>query len=105
LPEGLATPLLEGCQPLLVLSARTLHLVVVALAERAERILVALLRLPVALGGPRAADPFVLHLGARQELRVSAEQDVGAAAGHVGRDRQLLVATGLGDDVRLGLVV
>jgi len=40
----------------------------------------------------------------RQHLRVAAEDDVGAAAGHVGGDRHAVAAPGLGDDLRLLLV-
>ena len=39
------------------------------------------------------------------ELGVAAEQDVGAAAGHVGGDRDRAEAAGLGDDLGLVLVV
>ena len=38
-------------------------------------------------------------------LEVAAEHDVGAAAGHVGRDRDGARAAGLRDDVRLALVL
>ena len=103
-PERVAAPLLERRQLLLELLPGALHLLVVALAQRAQRVLVAL-RLAAALEAPRAPDPLVLHLGARQELRVAAEQDVRPAPGHVGRDGHLRVAAGLGDDVGLGLVV
>src|SRR6185312_12095792 len=44
-------------------------------------------------------------LGARHELGVAAEEHVGAAAGHVGRDGERLVATGLRDDLGLAHVV
>ena len=40
-----------------------------------------------------------------QDLGVAAEQDVGAAACHVRRNRHRADATGLGDDMRLSLVV
>ena len=42
---------------------------------------------------------------ARQELRVAAEHDVGAAAGHVGRDRDRALAAGLRDDLGLARVL
>ena len=48
-------------------------------------------RSPAALGG--------------RALRVAAEQDVDAAAGHVGGDGDAAEAAGLGDDVRLPLVL
>src|SRR5207247_6446392 len=41
----------------------------------------------------------------REEVWVAAEQDVGAAARHVGRDRDGALAAGLGDDLGLALVV
>ena len=44
-------------------------------------------------------------LGERQELGVAAEHDVGAAARHVGRDRDGAVAAGLGHDLGLALVL
>src|SRR5947199_8804995 len=105
LAQRLATPLLEVGQLLAVLVTCPLHLLVVALAKPAQRILIALVRLPALLERPGAPHPLVLHLGACQELGVPAEQDVRPAAGHVGGDRDLLEAAGLGDDVRLGLVV
>ncbi len=40
-----------------------------------------------------------------EELDVAAEHDVGTTAGHVGRDGDSATPAGLGDDVRLGLVV
>ena len=47
----------------------------------------------------------VAALRERQELGVAAEHDVGAATGHVGRDRDGAVAPGLGDDLGLALVL
>ncbi len=41
----------------------------------------------------------------REHLGVAAEDDVGAATGHVGRDRDRALSAGLGDDVRLALVL
>src|SRR2546427_9050123 len=41
----------------------------------------------------------------RHELGIAAEDDVGAAARHVGRDRDGLEAAGLGDDLRLAHVL
>ena len=41
----------------------------------------------------------------REELRVSAQHDVGAAAGHVGRDGDGALAAGLGHDLGLALVL
>ena len=38
------------------------------------------------------------------ELRIAAQQDVGTAAGHVGRDRDHALASGLGDDLGFALV-
>src|SRR5256886_10524200 len=40
-----------------------------------------------------------------QEVGVAAQQDVGAAAGHVGRDGHGALAPGLGHDLGLALVV
>ena len=48
--------------------------------------------------GSRSATPRP-GLLARHELGVAAEQDVGAAAGHVGGDRHRALAAGLGDDL------
>ena len=41
----------------------------------------------------------------RHRLGVAAEEDVGAAAGHVGRDRDRALATRLGHDPGLALVL
>ena len=46
-----------------------------------------------------------IDLGARHEFRVAAENDVGSAAGHVGRDGDHALAAGLSDDVGLALVL
>ena len=45
------------------------------------------------------------HLGLGHDLGVAAEQDVGAAAGHVGGDGDRALAAGLRDDVGLALVL
>ena len=50
-------------------------------------------------------EPLLAQQGLGQEVRVAAEQDVGAAAGHVGGDRDRLLAPGLGHDLGLALVV
>ena len=42
---------------------------------------------------------FVPEHGPRHRLRIAAEDDVGAAAGHVGGDGDGLLAAGLGDDL------
>ena len=47
---------------------------------------------------PRLAGVLRVDLGARHELGVAAEDDVGAAAGHVGRDGDRALAPRLGDD-------
>ena len=46
-----------------------------------------------------------LEVGPGHELGVAAEDDVGAAAGHVGGDRHAALPAGLGDDLGLALVV
>ena len=48
---------------------------------------------------------FVLQLGPGHRLGVAAEDDVGAAAGHVRGDGHGALAAGLGDDLGLALVV
>ena len=48
---------------------------------------------------------FVLQLGPGHRLGIAAEDDVGAAAGHVRGDRDGAFAAGLGDDLGLALVV
>ncbi len=60
-----------------------------------------LFRLGVIFG--RAGDE-VRKLVEHPEIEVAAELDVGAAPGHVGRDRHRADAPGLGDDMRLLLV-
>ena len=69
-----------------------------------------LLRLDLALdlGGALGPLRLVLDLGELLQLPhlgVAAELDVGAAAGHVGRDRHPAEPAGLGDDERLLLMV
>ncbi len=59
-------------------------------------------RLPVQELGVLAIVPA---LGERQVLGVAAEQDVGAAAGHVGGDRDRALGAGLRDDLGLALVL
>ena len=59
----------------------------------------------------QAGLPLRRHLRVRvqrfleEKLRVSAQQNVGAAPGHIGRYRDARLAPGLGDDLRLALVV
>ena len=59
----------------------------------------------------QAGLPLRRHLRVRvqrfleEKLRVSAQQNVGAAPGHIGRDRDARFAPRLGDDLRLPLVV
>src|SRR5205823_88402 len=48
---------------------------------------------------------LVLELGPGHRFGVAAEDDVGAAAGHVGGDGDRFVAAGLGDDVGLAVGV
>ena len=50
-------------------------------------------------------DALHFHFGPEQALDTAAEHDVGAAAGHVRGDGNRTLAPGLGDDVRLALVV
>ena len=50
-------------------------------------------------------EALLLERGDGGELGVAAEHDVGAAAGHVGRDGDGALAAGLGDDRGLALVV
>ena len=56
-------------------------------------------------GAASGSTPFLLQHLLGEELGVAAEQDVGAAAGHVGGDGDRALAAGLGDDLRLALVV
>ena len=49
--------------------------------------------------------PSFLRNGLDQAVRIAAEQDVDAAAGHVGGDRHRARAARLGDDPRLTLVL
>src|SRR5205823_7408052 len=89
LAERLAPPLLEVGELLLVLLARPLRLLPVPVVQGAQRVLVALVGVVAALLCiPRAADPLVLHLRPGEELGVAPEQDVRAAAGHVGRSEE-----------------
>ena len=64
---------------------------------------------PGALRTPRASRPgrqaALAQLGRGEELGVAAEQDVGAAAGHVGGDGDRALAAGLRDDLGLAGVV
>ena len=48
---------------------------------------------------------FVLQQGPGHGFGIAAEDDVGAAAGHVGGDGHGSLAAGLGDDLGLALVV
>ena len=48
---------------------------------------------------------LALQIGPGHELGVAAQDDVGAAAGHVGRDRHAALAPGLGHDLGLALVI
>ena len=62
--------------------------------------------LDLALGGAQGlGDSFLHALLLGHEFRVAAEQDVGAAAGHVGGDGDHALASGLGDDFAFALVV
>src|SRR5581483_4715325 len=82
--ERLGPLLLERLERARVPLSQPRHLLLVALAQRPERVLVALLLARPLGPADRAANPLVLHLGASEELRVPAEQNVGAAPGHVG---------------------
>ena len=101
--QGVAALLLVGFRCRLVALVGLAHLLVVLLLQVPQRVLVALFPLERQLGG--AGDPLVLHVGAGQELGIAAQQDVGAAAGHVGGDGDGTEPPRLGDDGRLGLVV
>ena len=57
--------------------------------------------LPHVFGHVEAGGILVLEPGPGQGLGVAAEDDVGAAAGHVGGDGDGADAAGLGDDLRL----
>src|SRR4029079_14573018 len=54
---------------------------------------------------PWLAGVLGVDLGAGHELGVAAQDDVGPAAGHVGRDGDRALAAGLRDDERLLLVL
>ena len=86
-----------------VQAAQVHHLVVLAVGRPLEL----RQRLPPGLRvvGVVGVDALPPQRLAGQELGVAAEQDVGAAAGHVGRDRDRPLAPRLGDDVRFALVV
>jgi hypothetical protein len=93
------------------------------LLERAEDALVGLARHPVEpfdveeVDEVLVVDELLLPLGEalgdlvgerllpRHELGIAAQQDVGAAARHVGRDRHRVLASGLGDDFRFLCVI
>ena len=62
-------------------------------------------RLLVGLGILDGIQAAALEFLSGPELRVAPEHDVGAATGHVGRDRHRALAAGLGDDRGLTLVV
>jgi hypothetical protein len=55
--------------------------------------------------GAGLAGGLGIDLGARHELRVAAQDDVGSTAGHVGRDGDRALAAGLRDHVGLALVL
>ena len=57
------------------------------------------------MGHVQPGGVFLLELGPGHGLGVAAEDDVGAAAGHVRGDGHRPFAPGLGDDLRLALVV
>ena len=73
------------------------------LAMLGQRSQVFLCRLVAGSGATRRF--LAVDLRTRHKLGVATEQDVGAATCHVGGDRDLLAATGLGDDGRLTRVV
>ena len=58
---------------------------------------------PFRFGHVQAGGVFVLEAGPGQRFGVAAEDDVGAAAGHVGRNGDGADAASLGDD--LGFLV
>ena len=55
------------------------------------------------VGHVEARGVLVLELGPGQRLGIAAEDDVGAAAGHVRGDGHGAFAAGLGDDLGLAL--
>ncbi len=59
----------------------------------------------VLLRGVHRGQAALRELGRGEVLRVAAEHDVGASTGHVGGDGDRALAPGLGDDLRLALVV
>ena len=60
---------------------------------------------PFLLGHVEPRGVFVLQLGPGHRLGIAAQDDVGAAAGHVGGDGDGVFAAGLGDDFGLALVM
>ena len=58
-----------------------------------------------ALSGWSGSMPFRPQRLPRQELGVAAQQDIRASTGHVRRDSDRALATGLGDDPCLTLVM
>src|SRR5271163_595417 len=62
-------------------------------------------RIDCAFGGADGARlSFLDQVSFGDEFGVAAEQNVGAAAGHVGGDGDLAVLAGLGDDLRFAFV-
>ncbi len=97
---GVGLPLQRREDPLV---RRARHAIEVVEVEEVDELLVVdelLLALRQPLG-----DLLGQRLLPRHELGVAAEQDVGAAAGHVGRDRDRVLAPGLGDNLRFLRVV
>ena len=103
LAPGAAAQLVVDAAALVALGADDVQ------AARGDHLLVLLVRDGAELGedllvgaplGPLRGEAL-----AGERLGVAPEQDVGAAAGHVGRDRDRGVAAGLGDDLGLALVV
>ena len=62
-------------------------------------------RVPLLLGHVEPGRILVLKQGPGQRLGVTAEDDVGAAAGHVGGDRHSARPARLGDDLGFPLVM
>ncbi len=94
-----------GAEDVQTARGQHLHLLRVALGlELLEGLLVGGLLLGRQLV-PGLAGVLRIDLGARHELGVAAEDDVGPAAGHVGRDGDRALAPRLRDDERLALVL
>ena len=98
LPVGLDFEAAEDLVPLV--AAHAVELVVV------REVIEVLVGHVLGLFGGQALGQLVLQAGVLgHELGVAAQQNVGAAAGHVGGDRDRALAAGLRHDGRLALVI